>query len=34
MHGKLRQFSKSKESMPLTNLLVPVVITSDGQPIA
>jgi len=30
MHGKLRWFSKSKESVPLTNLLVPVAITSDG----
>jgi hypothetical protein len=30
MHGKLRQFSKSKARIPLTNLLVPVAIIPDG----
>lgn len=30
MHAKLRWFSKSKESFPLTILLVPVAIPSDG----
>jgi hypothetical protein len=29
MHGKLRWFFKSKESIPLTNILVPVAITPD-----
>jgi hypothetical protein len=28
VHGKLRQFSKSKESIPLANLLVTVPVTS------
>lgn len=27
VHGKLRQFSKSKESIPLANLLVTVPVT-------
>lgn len=27
VHGKLRQFSKSKESSPLANLLVTVPVT-------
>jgi len=30
MYGKLRWFSKSKESIPLTHLLVPVAIAPDG----
>jgi hypothetical protein len=29
MHGKLRWFSKSKESIPLTKFLVPVAFISD-----
>jgi hypothetical protein len=29
VHGKLHQFSKSKESIPLANLLVTVPATSD-----
>ena len=33
MHGKLRWFSIPKESIPLTNLLVPVAIAPDGYPI-
>ena len=27
VHGKLRQFSKSKESIPLANILVTVPVT-------
>jgi hypothetical protein len=30
IHGKLHWFSIPKESMPLTNLLVPVAIAPDG----
>jgi NADH:ubiquinone oxidoreductase subunit 3 (subunit A) len=33
MYGKLRWFSKLKESIPLTHLLVPVAIAPDGYPI-
>jgi hypothetical protein len=29
VHGKLRQFSKSKESIPPANLLATVPVTSD-----
>jgi hypothetical protein len=33
VHGKLQQYSKSKESIPLANLLVTIPVTSDKQPI-
>ena len=29
VHGKLRQFYKSKENIPVRNFLVPVAVTPD-----
>ncbi|HJR79866.1 MAG TPA: hypothetical protein VJ821_07325 [Anaerolineales bacterium] len=33
VHGKLRQFSKPKESITLANLIGIASITTDGQPV-
>jgi hypothetical protein len=33
MHGKLRQFSKSKESIPVPNLFVTVPVRPGKRPI-